>query len=205
MNVFFCKTELVVWESAKSQSMNVDDQGCVGNYQHVDANVKFLATDEIRIVNVALDDVSLRPDILVTVDIAAAQNPRRVPPLTDLTEFVDQKYSFALWFSNGLHDPQRFGVFFKFFQKHSVFSKSTHQSYDIINERQHLSLFNPRQFSTVVEQMWLQRNRISLLLRCRTSVPCAFWCDWYSSITNLSVWAFIEEMSGRGMDTQFTS
>lgn len=76
--------------------MNVDDQGCVGNYQHVDANVKFLATDEIRIVNVALDDVSLRSDILVTVDIAAAQNPRRVPPLTDLTEFVDQKYSFAL-------------------------------------------------------------------------------------------------------------
>lgn len=85
-------------ETSEPRPVQVSRQRCIASDETVDAHIEFLATDQKRVDDVALDDVgfSLR---------ALRFPPEVVLPLSDLLKFVEQEDALALRFGYGLHNP----------------------------------------------------------------------------------------------------
>lgn len=79
----------VMRETSEATSVEVDSQRLVGGHQHVDSHIKFLTSDQKRVHNISLHDVSLS---LRTIGFPT----EIVLPLSDLLKFVDQEDTSAL-------------------------------------------------------------------------------------------------------------
>lgn len=86
-------------EASEARAVDVGLQRAVGGDQHVEAEVKLLATDQQRVVDVVGNHVA------VLGGRAALLPSPAVRPFLDLGELVDQEYAGALRAAGRLHDP----------------------------------------------------------------------------------------------------
>jgi hypothetical protein len=96
----------LVREAREAASVQVERQGVVVGAEDVNAHVEFLASDQQRVVDVALHNVRLC--LLLGLAYArVVRFPAEVAfPVADLTDFVEYEDAFALALADGLHDPE---------------------------------------------------------------------------------------------------
>lgn len=86
-------------KSCKSSSIEIDCEGLITRDQNIDTHIKFFASNNQRIGNIALNNIRLSI-LRIFISISGITFPLR-----DLLNFTDNKNTFPLGFRNGFHNP----------------------------------------------------------------------------------------------------
>ena len=98
LNVFNVSSISVMSKSCKPSSVKVCSQRSVTCHKAINSHVKFLASNQQRINDIALHDIGL--------SLRAFRFPPEIVfPLSDLLQFVKQEDSLSLRFGDRLHNP----------------------------------------------------------------------------------------------------